>query len=88
MPYIKKNERSQIDEAIDNMPLYTPGKLNYAITRMIQDYILDRKEEQGVVRYQDINDVIGALEGAKLEFYRRYAAKFEDSKKKENGDVY
>jgi hypothetical protein len=33
------------------------------------------------------NDAIGALEGAKLELYRRYVSAYEDDKIKENGDV-
>ncbi len=31
---------------------------------------------------------MGALEGSKLEFYRRIAAPYENKKMKENGDVY
>ena len=38
--------------------------------------------------YATINDIIGALEGAKMEFYRRVVAPYEDEKIKENGDVY
>lgn len=38
--------------------------------------------------YQGINDIIGALEGAKAEFQRRKVADYEDTKIAENGDVY
>jgi len=38
--------------------------------------------------YQRINDIIGACEGAKAEFQRRIVNDYEDSKIKENGDVY
>jgi hypothetical protein len=38
--------------------------------------------------YQTINDIVGALEGAKLEFYRRVAVPYEESKRRINGDVY
>jgi hypothetical protein len=38
--------------------------------------------------YQTINDIVGALEGAKLEFYRRVAVPYEDKKIIENGDVF
>jgi len=31
---------------------------------------------------------MGALEGAKLEFYRRVVVPYEEKKMKENGDVY
>jgi len=40
------------------------------------------------LRYQNINDLLGALEGAKLELYRRVAAPYEDEKVESNGDVY
>jgi len=38
--------------------------------------------------YTFINDCVGALEGAKLELYRRVASPYEDKKIAENGDVY
>jgi hypothetical protein len=38
--------------------------------------------------YHNINDILGALEGAKLEFYRRVAVPYENGKIQENGDVY
>ena len=77
MPYIKQERR-------DNMQ--TPGnagELNYQITMLCNDYL----REKGL-NYSHVNDVVGALEGAKLEFYRRVAAPYEDTKIIENGDVY
>lgn len=88
MPYIPKSQRKSIDEMIDNVVMENPGELNYAITRLLLGYLLDKKNERGHTSYQDINDVLGALEGAKLEFYRRGAATYETKKIKENGDVY
>ncbi|WP_439397023.1 DUF6899 family protein [Bradyrhizobium sp. PMVTL-01] len=35
-----------------------------------------------------MNDVLGALDGAKAEFYRRVAAPYEDAKIADSGDVY
>ena len=40
------------------------------------------------VRYSKINALIGVLECAKLELYRRVAAPYENDKIDENGDVY
>jgi len=60
----------------------TPGELNYILTMIINNYW------QTNGGYRAINDIVGALEGAKLEFYRRVAAPYEDQKIKENGDVY
>ena len=85
MPYIKQLRRLQIDTvAIEHskFEINSPGELNYAITRLIDNYHSRRGD------YQSVNDVVGALEGAKLEFYRRVAAPYEDQKVMENGDVY
>lgn len=80
MPYIHEGMRVQIDRG--RAPA-TAGELNYAITVLVRDYF----RRQGR-RYQQINDVLGALEGAKLEFYRRVASDYEDTKILKNGDVY
>ena len=57
--------------------------MNYAFTLLAIEYI----ERHGRC-YASINDVMGALEGAKLEFYRRVVAPYEDLKIIMNGDVY
>jgi hypothetical protein len=80
MPYITQDKRAELE--ITNRP-ETAGELNYCITMLLIDY-LDR---QGA-SYSTINDILGAVEGAKLEFYRRFASPYEDKKIIENGDVY
>lgn len=80
MPYIKKEARAQLDG--NGTPL-NAGELNYVITATLIKFV----EDTGLC-YQTINDVVGALEGAKMEFYRRVAAPYEDAKILENGDVY
>lgn len=79
MPYITQAARVRAAHA----PL-TEGELNYAITCMIQTWMLDT----GGVSYAKLNAAIGVLECAKLELYRRVAAPYEDTKCNENGDVY
>ena len=79
MPYIKKASRSRARFRPDNA-----GELNYAITKLIDAYY----HLPGNKNYQAINDIVGALDGAKLEFYHRVARKYEDIKWSENGDVY
>jgi hypothetical protein len=82
MPYIKPKDR----ELIKKYPLSvidTVGELNYRIT-----LLLNRYTSVPGLSYQRINDVLGALEGAKLEFYRRVAVPYENAKMAENGDVY
>ena len=86
MPYIKMIDRDRIDyitDAASNVGILNAGELNYLITRLCITFMNDRGKN-----YQNINNVVGALEGAKLEFYRRYAAPYEDTKIEENGDVY
>jgi len=80
MPYIKEKDREST-HMLQYEP-HTAGELNFLITTFIRDYYLREP------CYQTINDIVGALEGAKLEFYRRIAAPYEDIKIKENGDVY
>jgi hypothetical protein len=79
MPYIKKVDRIALDAGGSAQ---TPGELNYEITRLIVDYVSRNNN------YQGINDCLGVLEGAKLEFYRRWAVPYEDYKIAVNGDVY
>ncbi len=86
MPYITEEAKSRIDADMlfGGLNPQNPGELNYVITTIIRDYFRD----PGRQNYQAINDIIGALEGAKLEFYRRVAAPYEDNKIYINGDVY
>jgi len=81
MPYIKQTDRNEL-AADPSRDIENAGELNYVITEMIFHYFNKKPN------YQSINDIVGALEGAKLEFYRRVAAPYEDLKIKENGDVY
>jgi predicted negative regulator of RcsB-dependent stress response len=81
MPYIEKQARERLDRG--DSPK-TAGELNYAITRLVDDYLI----QLGGIRYAHLNEAVGALECAKLELYRRLAAPYEDRKKQESGDVY
>lgn len=83
MPYINKLRRLNYEDTpLDELYMNNPGELNYLITRICASYW---SANNG---YQGINDIVGALEGAKLEFYRRVAVPYEDTKIIENGDVY
>jgi hypothetical protein len=69
---------------IDEQAIDCAGSLNYAITVLIQRY-LKRKGKN----YQNMNDILGALDGAGKEFYRRVVSPYEDTKIDDpnNGDV-
>jgi hypothetical protein len=79
MPYIKEGDKTKLTFARPG----NPGELNYMLTMICKQYL----EDNGG-RYQQVNDIVGALECCKLEFYRRKAAPYEDTKIIENGDVY
>jgi len=74
MPYIKKERRGGYPEGA--------GELCYHIYRQCKTYI-----ELYRPSFKTLSDVITALECAKLEFYRREMAPYEDKKIEENGDV-
>lgn len=82
MPYITQSDRHPLDEGL-RTPL-NPGELNYAITKAVIDGMADpallHHTLRGIVdaylklkgtRYSYINDIVGALTCAKLEFIRR-----------------
>lgn len=80
MPYVNAQRRKELD---NGAKADTAGALNYKIHRLIDEYM----EEQDAINYEVINSVVGALECAKLELYRRLAIPYEDSKRREHGDV-
>ena len=81
MPYIHPYDRTKV---VQSMEPQTAGELNYLVTRITLDFLY----RKGPPRYQDMNDALGALEGCKLELYRRLVGPYEDQKIAENGDVY
>jgi len=82
MPYL--TEKDQLGLIIEPPKMATkPGHLNFIFTVFSNWYIHTKGES-----YQTYNDIIGALEGAKLEVYRRKIAAYENKKIKTNGDVY
>jgi len=81
MPYIDRKARDYI--GMENHPGRVSGELNYNLSKCIKEYL----DFHGLC-YQTCNDIIGALEGCKLEFYRRVVAPYENDKCQTNGDVY
>ena len=79
MPYISQKRRAWLE---DHNPEEV-GDLNYIFTKIILSYLANHPP-----KYQTINDIMGALESCKQEFYRRVAVKYEEYKRNEHGDVY
>lgn len=87
MPYIDQSNRVKFDRVLEILPnIQTPGELNYFLTKILHSYV-NNYALPNHITYNAINDVVGVLECAKLELYRRVAAPYEDVKIKANGDV-
>jgi len=80
MPYIDKKDRELFDERAYEPE--TAGELNYCITNLCVEFLPKTPS------YEDYNTIIGALECAKQEFYRRAVVPYEETKIIKNGDVY
>lgn len=96
MPYIKEEERLELDSCIDQMivcirdnktSLNNPhdfqnylGRINYCFSRILGGLM---KEPS----YNKIAMITGVLENIKQEFYRRVAQNYEDQKILANGDI-
>ena len=91
MPYIKKDEKTYLDRLIYELTAHgkldSPAELNYLFTKIILVY-LKKTDRTKKPRYQDFNDVIGALECCKLELARRLIVPYENDAIDRNGDVY
>lgn len=79
MPYINKQDREKLDTTFPT----SAGELNYCITSVCNHY-LDLTPK----KYANYNEVVGVLESAKLEFYRRLVVPYENKKISEHGEVY
>lgn len=85
MPYIKQEDRDKIADELNSLlsVSLSSGELNFVITELCNAYLRHHKPN-----YSTMNNIIGVLECAKQEYYRRICAPYEDQKSKENGDVY
>ena len=90
MPYIRQELRERFEPALDPSMIPTnAGELNYLISSITRMYLAQRCLLDGTyaANYQAHNDVMGVLECAKMELYRRETAPYEDQKILENGDI-
>lgn len=80
MPYLEAGIRASLNEG---RKATKGGELNYQISKLLNDFVVMKG-----LSYATINEAMGALESAKLEFYRRVAGPYENKKIIENGEVY
>lgn len=91
MPYLTQEARAQLDDHINGLLQALlespegsiPGGLNYAICR-VADGVIAAKGES----YSQYNNLLGSVEAAKLEIYRRMVAPYENAKSYQNGEVF
>lgn len=84
MPYIKSEEREKYQDLVEKLSdlIESDGELNYVITLLMHKQIYKRG-----LKYQNLNNLIGALECAKLELYRKVIGGYEDQKILINGPI-
>lgn len=98
MPYIKQEDRQQLDELIDALSTRIKGVTaavnldadSHADMAGKLNYAVTRLvlNLMGPVRYWKIALYCGVLSNIASEFYRKLAVPYEDKKIAENGDVY
>jgi hypothetical protein len=87
VPYIKQCKRNKYEKILEELvkilkalpPEEVDGELNYVVSKILREVY--------PLRYFHINKAIGVLECIKLEYYRRVAGPYEDSKIEETGDI-
>lgn len=100
MPYIPKNQRENLDSAIENLMNSVVETVdgnsksglsaeNFAKAAGCLNYAISRilSGVAGQVSYSKINTIVGVLDCIKMEFYERVAKNYEQDKKEENGDI-
>jgi hypothetical protein len=95
MPYISQKDRLFLDEYIDQFlynintiykdtTFYNKGGLaNYIITRILTNFLKCGNKWS----YTKLSQIVGTLECAKMEIYRKLISPYEDQKISENGDL-
>lgn len=87
MPYIKKEQRPNIDKLVNPLIDYLKslpvedqdGSINYTVTKMIKSVYPQK--------YFHFNRALGVLTAITQELYRKVIGPYEDTKIEENGDV-
>ena len=95
MPYIKKEDRkiydSDIESLIEKLNAYNDPLMPFRIPSGDVVYILYKLLTK-VYGFKNSNfeikhKALGILESAKLEYYRKVMAPYENQKEKENGEI-
>ena len=81
-PYVTQPQRNRLNEYMFSAK--SAGELTYVLATVCDAYLAQHDE----MRYQHLCEVLGALEGLKLELFRQMGAPYEDKVRAENGDMW
>jgi hypothetical protein len=88
VPYISDDHDVRGQLARGERPPQSAGQLAYALTLSVRDFLnYVREASLEEPRWEDLADVVKALEAVKFEFERRVLSGYEDRKIAQNGDV-
>jgi hypothetical protein len=83
MPYITQKQREKFEQFFDFTDMIeNEGELNYVITIILKKYLNNKK-----LNYNTLNSIMGVMNCASFEFYRKVIAPYEEKKEKENGSL-
>lgn len=84
MPYIKEDKRQVLNPHLEALArdVANEGELNYCIYKL-SCLLIDKMGES----YSNYSMCSSAMEHAKLEWYRKRVAPYEEKKMAENGDI-
>ena len=93
MPYLKQEDRVRLVDPLTDLidaicineanGVGVAGQVNFIISVLVNSLWQGTK-----ANYAGLNELMGAIECAKLEIYRRLAGPYEEKAAKRNGDVF
>ena len=89
MPYIPQDKRKELEDKMEdlfshiNSSELSIGEINFIISSILNKYM-----KASNFNYALCNSLIGVLECAKLELYRKVVAEYEEVKISQNGSLY
>lgn len=84
MPYISKNDQERIKKGLEQVLMASKGELTFAINQLMMNYV----NQHGQMDYAMSSDMMAACHDAADEWARQIHHKYEDHKKRLNGDVF
>ena len=83
--YLPKQDRERLNLNLDRVIIVTSPELAYAYTRLSLNFL---DIATGQLQDNQLNNVLGAMERAKMEFVRRVINQNDIHRVRANGDIY